>query len=185
MALNRFGIELAAYANFLNEQNIPIAQYRNKEENYQTIKNDLILLQEIYQGLLIVNDHIDFIEFADGLHLGQEDLLKFESNKAVAVKNIKEKIGEKLLGLSTHNLKEIQEANSFKELEYIGLGAFRDTQTKNNVTIGGKALIEIAKKSQHKVALIGGVCLADSFDNVPQIAYKVIGSDLMRCFLQK
>ncbi len=144
-----------------------------------------MLLQEIYQGILIVNDHIDFIEFADGLHLGQEDLLKFDSNKAIAVKNIKKQIGKKLLGLSTHNLKEIQEANTFKELEYIGLGAYRDTQTKNNVTIGGKALIEIAKESQHKVALIGGVHLADSFDNAPDITYKVIGSDLMRYFLQK
>jgi thiamine-phosphate pyrophosphorylase len=116
------------------------------------------------------------------LHIGQEDLLKFNLNKNRAIKIIKEKIGNKILGLSTHNLDEILEANNFN-IDYIGLGAFRDSKTKKDISsIGGEKLLEIAKFSNKKVAIIGGVKLSDSFKNYPQISYKVIGSDLMREF---
>ena len=91
----------------------------------------------------------------------------------------------KLLGLSTHNLEEVLEANSFKELSYIGLGAYRNTETKSDVTVQGKELLTIAKESKHKVAIIGGVHLEDSFQNTPTITYKVIGSDLMKVFLKQ
>ena len=91
-------------------------------------------------------------------------------------------MSNKILGLSTHNLEEVLEANQFNELSYIGLGAYRSTTTKDNVTIGGKELLEIAKESTKKVALIGGVRLDDCFREAPQITYRVIGSDLMREF---
>ena len=179
------GIELAGFADFLNQKNIPIAQYRNKQKDTSIIREDLKLLKSIYRGRLILNDHIDLVDFADGLHLGQEDLLEYNSNKATAIKEIKAKIGDKILGLSTHNADEIEEANSFKELNYIGLGAYRNTTTKENVTIGGRELLDIAAKSKHKVAIIGGVCLDDDFSAFPAVSYKVIGSDLMLAYLKQ
>ncbi len=143
------------------------------------------LLKSLYHGTLILNDYIDFVEFADGLHIGQEDLLKYNSHKVTAIKEIKASIGQKILGLSTHNLEEIQEANSFKELSYIGLGAYRNTTTKENVSIGGRKLLDIAAKSKHKVAIIGGVRISDDFSHVPSVSYKVIGSDLIEVYLKQ
>jgi len=174
--LNSYKIDLKEFCNFLNEQNISVAQYRNKSNNKNDILNDLKTVKKYFNGTLIINDYIDYINYADGLHIGQEDLIKYGS-----IENIKKKIGNKLLGLSTHNISEIEIANKL-DIDYIGLGAYRPTKTKNVSTIGGKQLLEISKKSIHKVAIIGGVKLSDSFDSY--IAYKVIGSDLFRKFIE-
>jgi len=159
---------------------VPIAQYRDKSKNFTQIKKNLELIKANFSAKLIINDYIDLIEFADGLHLGQEDLKTINRDYKKAIESIKKQIGNKILGLSTHNLEEIKIANSL-DLNYIGLGAFRDTNTKESVTIGGKKLLEIAKASKHPVAIIGGVKLSDSFESY--IAYKVIGSDLIKAFL--
>ncbi len=115
--------------------------------------------------------------------MGQEDLAKIDKNFNIAVDLLRKKIGNKILGLSTHNAKEIELANSL-ELDYIGLGAYRATSTKSGVVISGSTLLEIAKLSIHKVALIGGVTLNDDFSNYPQIFYKVIGANLMYNFVE-
>jgi len=115
--------------------------------------------------------------------MGQEDLSAINSNFEIAVELLRKKIGNKLLGLSTHNLKEIEVANIL-DLDYIGLGAYRATSTKDSVQISGSSLLNIAKESKHKVALIGGVTLKDDFNKYPQIFYKVIGSNLMKSFLK-
>jgi len=175
-------IDLKQYCKFLNSLNVPIAQYRDKSKNFAQIKQNLELIKANFNGKLIINDYIALIEFADGLHLGQEDLNAINSDFKEAIKSIKGQIGNKILGLSTHNLEEIKVANSLN-LDYIGLGAYRDTATKKSVTIGGKELLEIAKVSKHPVAIIGGVKLSDSFESF--IAYRVIGSDLIRAFLNK
>ena len=94
-----------------------------------------------------------------------------------AVEKVRRMIGRKLLGLSTHNSEEIAEANSL-DLDYIGLGAYRSTQTKSEANVGGKALLEAARHSRHPVGIIGGVRMDDVFE--APIVYKVIGSDLYR-----
>jgi thiamine-phosphate pyrophosphorylase len=182
-ALNGFKIELKLFIEYLNSLNIPIAQYRNKILNKEEIKTDLELINSQFNGKLIINDYLEFINLADGLHVGQEDLAKISPNFQDGVKLLRDKIDNKILGLSTHNLQEIQEANKLN-LDYIGLGAYRATTTKDGVQIQGKKLLEIAKKSKHKVALIGGLKISDTFDKNSNISYKVIGSDLMREFLK-
>jgi len=92
-----------------------------------------------------------------------------------AVNLIRYKIGKKLLGLSTHNKEEILEANAL-DLDYIGLGAYRATQTKSEANVGGEALLDAASYSKHPVGMIGGVRVDDVFYN--PIVYKVIGSGL-------
>lgn len=180
--LNRYGIELKHYLTFLNSLQIPIIQYRNKIYNPKEIQNDLILIKSEFRGALIVNDYLEFIDLADGLHLGQDDLTQLHINHKIAINILRDIVKKKFLGLSTHNLKEIKNANVLN-INYIGLGAYRDTDTKENVCISGVKLLDIAKKSKHKVALIGGVRLKDDFTDFPQINYKVIGSDLMKHFL--
>ena len=137
------------------------------------------MIKKSFNGTLIVNDKLDLIDFADGLHLGQEDLAAINSNSAKAIEQIRLKIGKKILGISTHNLQEVKEANSL-DIDYIGLGAFRESSTKKDAISAGETLLDIAKESKRKVALIGGVKLSDNFDNYPQIYYRVIGSDLMK-----
>jgi len=135
----------------------------------------LITIREYYDGKLIINDSIDLITYADGLHVGQEDIRKYSDDLIEAVSMIRQKIGSKLLGLSTHDKDEILEANDL-DLDYIGLGAYRATNTKSEAHVGGKALIEAASYSKHPVGIIGGVRMYDEFEE--PIIYKVIGSGL-------
>jgi thiamine-phosphate pyrophosphorylase len=140
------------------------------------MRDDLLLIREHFEGIVIVNDAAELISYADGLHIGQEDLKVWNSDPHTAISMIREKIGSKTLGLSTHNKAEILEANTL-DVDYIGLGAYRATATKSDASVGGEALLEIASLSIHPVGIIGGVCLADRFPD--HIRYKVIGSDLM------
>ena len=132
-------------------------------------------IREYYDGTLIINDAITLINYADGLHIGQEDIRAYSDDLAVAVQKIRQIIARKQLGLSTHNKEEILESNTL-DLDYIGLGAYRATNTKSEANVGGKALIEAAIHSKHPVGMIGGVRVEDEFE-VP-IKYKVIGSGL-------
>ena len=154
---------------------IPILQYRNKSGTLEEKRSDLLTIRKYYKGTLIVNDSVELIAYADGLHVGQEDLRKQSDDLTEAVRLIREKIGEKLLGLSTHNKAEILEANTL-DLDYIGLGAYRATETKSEANVGGKALIEAARHSKHPVGMIGGVRMEDEFE--APVIYKVIGSGL-------
>lgn len=175
--LRKKGVSLASHLEHLKSFDIPLLQYRNKDGSLEEKKADLIVIREHYSGTLIMNDTIELIEYADGLHIGQEDIREYHQNLNEAVKKVRDMIGRKLLGLSTHNPEEIAEANSL-DLDYIGLGAYRSTQTKSEANVGGKALLEIAKHSRHPVGIIGGVRMDDAFE--APIVYKVIGSDLYR-----
>jgi thiamine-phosphate pyrophosphorylase len=174
-ALLKKGLLLKELAQKIESRNITIAQYRNKSGSLQEKQQDLLLIKEYFKGTLIINDTIELIEFCDGLHVGQEDIREFNSNISQAVATIRATIGTKLLGLSTHNLKEITEANQL-DLDYIGLGAYRGTKTKNEVKVLGEEALLLAKSSKPPVGLIGGVRLSDHFEQ--QITYRVIGSDL-------
>lgn len=174
-ALLKRGLSLVELSQKVQSLNIPIAQYRNKigsiDEKYQ----DLLEIRRFYRGTLIVNDTIELIEYADGIHVGQEDIRAYSDDLIEAVALIRKKIGSKLLGLSTHNIKEILEANRLN-LDYIGLGAYRGTKTKSEAKVLGLKALELARESKHPVGLIGGVKLTDSFPSY--IKYRVIGSDL-------
>ena len=174
--LDARSIDLEAFVAICKRHNATIVQYRNKSSDIATIKHQLILLRQLYDGFVIINDAYELIEYCDGVHLGQEDLLKVDSNPKKAVEILRAIIGkDKLLGLSTHNENEILIANEL-DLDYIGLGAYRDTSTKDVSHILGDTLDYLAQKSSHKVAAIGGVKLDDEFLHV---SYRVIGSGLL------
>ena len=154
---------------------VSLLQYRNKFGSLMEKQRALEEIRQHYTGKLIINDTIELIAYADGIHLGQEDMQKYSGDKSEAVMMIRRKIGDKILGLSTHNRAEIQEANQL-DIDYIGLGAYRSTGTKRDAKVMGASLLEIAKLSEHPVAIIGGVRLEDEFET--PIEYKVIGSGL-------
>lgn len=153
---------------------VKVLQYRNKTSSKEAIKADLVYLKKHCTYPIIVNDYIELIEYCDGLHMGQEDFLAIHENKSYAIKIVRKKLGDKLLGLSCHNELEILEANEL-DLDMIGLGAYRSTNTKDVDNILSNKLEYLAKVSTHPVCAIGGVKKSDYIKNVN---FKVIGSDL-------
>ena len=176
--LDSKGVSLEEYINLAKQNSAEVIQYRNKNADIAFIKQQLIFIRKNFDGFLVVNDAYELIEFCDGVHVGQEDLKAIDEDIFKAVKILRSVIKEdKLLGISTHNEKEVLEANEM-DLNYIGLGAFRDTSTKKDISVVlGDSLEEIASKSRHFVAAIGGVKMDDEFKN---ITYHVIGSGLIK-----
>ena len=176
--LDKHNISLEQFVGIAKEHNAQVIQYRNKNADISFIKQQLIKIRQSYDGFLIVNDAYELVEFCDGVHVGQEDLMAIDKDIVRAVKILRGVINnDKLLGISTHNEMEVLQANEM-DLNYIGLGAYRDTSTKSDISgVLGDELDRIAAKSKHYVAAIGGVRLDDKFDNV---RYHVIGSGLFR-----
>ncbi len=175
--LDKHGITLEEFVAIAKANNAEIIQYRNKSADVAFIKQQLITLRKLYDGFLIVNDAYELIEFCDGVHVGQEDLKMIDEDVTKAVKILRNVINsDKILGISTHNLEEIELANEM-DLNYIGLGPLRETSTKTDTSQAlGETLDTLAAHSKHFVAAIGGVRKEDQFKNV---TYHVIGSGLL------
>jgi len=165
-------ISLEDFIKLCKQNDVKIIQYRDKLLSLEEQKNNLIYLKSQLNIPIIINDKIELIEYADGLHLGQEDLEKIHHDKKLAVKLVRLKIKDKLLGLSTHNELEILEANELP-LDMIGLGAYKNTSTKDVSTIIGSKISYLAKISKHPVCAIGGVQIDDVIEN---IKFNVVGS---------
>ena len=174
-SLSSRNLSLCDFVKLAKKHNAEIIQYRNKNASVEEIKENLIQLRKLWDGFLIINDKLELISFCDGIHMGQEDLAKIDEDILVAVAKVRAEIGkDKLFGISTHDEKEIKNANNM-DLNYIGLGAFKQTVTKDVTNILGDDLDRLASVSKHKVAAIGGVKLSDVFENV---TYLVVGSGL-------
>ena len=165
-------ISLNSFVDLCKKKDVKIVQYRDKILSLEEQKINLLFLKSQLDIPIIINDKIELIEFADGLHLGQEDLDKIHKDKKLAVKLVRLKIKDKLLGLSTHNEIEILEANEL-EVDMIGLGAYKNTNTKDVSTILGSKISYLAKISKHPVCAIGGVKMDDKIKN---IRFNVVGS---------
>jgi len=165
-------ISLEQFINLCKKKDVKLIQYRDKISSFDLQKNNLLYLQKNLNIPIIINDKIELIEYANGLHLGQEDFLKIHKDKKIAIKLLRAKIKDKLLGLSTHNELEILEANSL-DIDMIGLGAYKSTSTKDVNTILGDKISYLAKISKHPVCAIGGVKIEDKIENV---RFNVVGS---------
>ena len=106
---------------------------------------------------LIINDHVEFALRldADGVHLGKEDMDPGKARKLLG--------NEKIIGGTANQLKEV--LNLYKKnVDYVGLGPFRYTKTKNNLAeiLGTEGYFEIMKSLKNKgidlpVYAIGGI----------------------------
>ncbi len=174
-ALNRKkGFSLSDFLGLPKVQAASILQYRDKINDFETKKRNILYLKTHFDKPVIVNDDLDLVAYADGLHVGQEDVLRFDTSIEKSISYIRGKIGSKILGLSTHNQEEIEVANNL-DLNYIGLGAYRNTSTKDVSNILGEKVSDLARLSRHDVAVIGGV---KSTDRIAGVRYLVLGSDL-------
>ena len=98
----------------------------------------------------IVNDDIVLeIELdADGVHIGQKD-----DDTA----RVRKRIGDKILGVSVHNLKEAEKA-SHAGADYFGVGPIFPTQTKKDAkAVQGTILIEELRDFNIPIVGIGGI----------------------------
>jgi len=174
------GISLLEFLELLTNLDVVYIQYRDKISDIGTQRNNLNFLKSHTNIPIIINDNIELLEFADGLHLGQEDLIRVK-NEELKIKSsellfklLRKKYPNKIFGLSTHNELEILEANRLP-LDYIGLGAYKNTATKDVSTILGSKISYLAKISKHPVGAIGGVKIKDKIKN---ISYNVVSGDL-------
>jgi thiamine-phosphate pyrophosphorylase len=133
---------------------ITIFQFREKGNGALngTEKYELALnLQRICKAAsipFIVNDDVDLaLELdADGIHIGQED---------EPVENIREKIGNKILGVSAHTIEEARKAVEYGA-DYLGIGPIFSTKTKEDAKeVQGTSLIEKLRKSGFDIPLVG------------------------------
>ena len=110
---------------------------------------------------LIINDHIWLAREvgAHGVHLGQGD---------AGIAEARAELGSAaIVGISTNSAAEIQEAAA-GGANYVGLGPFRATSTKQNLRpiLGAEGIAEIFEDLRmHKITLpvvvIGGIQVAD------------------------
>lgn len=178
--LDKYEIDLKEYVKIAKYFDVEWIQYRDKKSSLEEKRENLTFLKKSIQKPIIVNDFIELIQFADGIHLGQEDLDSFMKSFGLnsrydGINELRKIIGRKIVGISTHNEYEIREANIL-DIDYIGLGAFRKTKTKDTKNFLNKeALSKLINLSKHPVALIGGVRVYDKID----ADFKAIGRDLI------
>ncbi|RBQ29494.1 thiamine phosphate synthase [Aliarcobacter vitoriensis] len=165
-------MSLEKFVDLCKKKDVKLVQYRDKISSLEIQQNNLLYLKSSLNIPIIINDKIELIDFADGVHLGQEDFFKIHKDKKIAIKLLRAKIKNKLLGLSTHNEIEILESNSL-DIDMIGLGAYKNTSTKDVDTILGDKISYLAKISKHPVCAIGGVKVDDIIEN---IRFNVVGS---------
>ena len=100
---------------------------------------------------LIVNDRIDIALAcnADGVHLGQEDLPLAAGKKLM---------GEKIIGISTHDIEQAREAER-NGADYIGFGPMFGTTTKaTGLTARGIDMLQqIRAAVKIPIVAIGGI----------------------------
>ncbi len=139
------------------EGGIDVLQMREKYKAYAELVKlgkELSVLCKKNGVVFIVNDNPELASevWADGVHLGQEDLEKFSIEKT------REILGkDKIIGVSTHSLKQFQIANK-TDLDYIAFGPIFFTKTKD-YSIGIKDIHKVMEIAKKPVVFIGGINL--------------------------
>ena len=135
---------------------IGIIQLREKNMTKKELYREATALMALTLNsgvTFIINDCVDIALAvdADGVHLGQEDLPVAEARKVLG-KN-------KIIGISTHSLKQAIDAER-AGADYIGFGPiFRTATKKAGKPKGSKSLIEIKKHIKIPVVAIGGITI--------------------------
>ncbi|MGL4998786.1 MAG: thiamine phosphate synthase [Cetobacterium sp.] len=143
------------YCEDLLKGGVQIIQYREKSRNLKKILSearDLKKLTQKYNAIFIINDHLDIalLVDADGIHIGQDDL---------PIKEVRKLLGDnKIIGISTHNLKEAQKA-VLDGADYIGVGPIFETNTKKDAgtPLTLKFLEDVQKNIEIPYTAIGGI----------------------------
>lgn len=129
-------------------------QYREKLLSKRESFNIALELRKItkkFDATLIINDDVDIAMAvdADGVHLGQEDLPAQTARSLLG--------NEKIIGLSTHSLKDAEIAQD-SGADYIAIGPIFKSTTKDVRSPLGADIIKAVKGiSKLPVIAIGGI----------------------------
>ncbi|GAA4782415.1 thiamine phosphate synthase [Olivibacter ginsenosidimutans] len=139
-------------------------QFRMKQTNAHTFKGQAEqALQVAREGgaTFIINDDVLAAKMldADGVHLGKEDLNPLEARKLLG--------DEKIIGCTANTLADILYLQTLP-IDYIGLGPFRFTSTKQKLSpilglSGYKTIIQALQRQEIAIPIIaiGGIRLTD------------------------
>ncbi|MDR3137491.1 MAG: thiamine phosphate synthase [Tannerellaceae bacterium] len=137
----------------------------------ETVAWEAKVLCKQYGGALYVNDHVDVClkVGAKGVHLGKSDMSVCEARK---------KLGRNyIIGGTANTFEDIRLLNG-EGVDYIGLGPFRFTATKEKLSPllgleGYKRIVEQCRRERITLPIIaiGGIILSDI------LAIKAVGVD--------
>lgn len=134
-----------------------LIQLRDKEASARELFDSAREMQRMVRaagGRLIINDRIDvaLTADADGVHLGQEDLSVAEAREILG--------SEKIIGISTHNRAQFEEALG-TSADYIAVGPIFATTSKDNPdpVVGLELLREVRGLTDRPIVAIGGIDL--------------------------
>ncbi len=135
-----------------------IIQYREKEKDTGPMIEEAREIKGVCRGkaAFLINDRVDvcLAVDADGLHLGQTDM---------GYKDARRLLGDKIIGITVHNLKEAKAAEAMGA-DYVGVSPIFETKTKADAgpAAGLETLKEIAQNLAIPVVAIGGITLENA-----------------------
>ncbi len=119
-----------------------------KESEKKELAQTLQRICKQYDIPFIVNDDVDLaVEIgADGVHIGQED---------EQIEQVRQKIGNKILGVSVHDVKEAKQAELLGA-DYLGVGPIFHTTTKEDIReVSGPSVIRMIRSQGITLPLVG------------------------------
>ncbi len=143
------------------ENHIKFVQLRMKDakdEDVLKVAQTLRPLCDKHSVILIVDDRVNLLQTGlfDGVHLGKNDM---ELTKAKKITK-----NDYLLGATCNALQDVRQAN-LCDVDYIGLGPYKYTQTKKNLSpiLGNEGYQKILNNSKNSkpIYAIGGIVLED------------------------
>ncbi|HZD30117.1 MAG TPA: thiamine phosphate synthase [Candidatus Angelobacter sp.] len=149
---------IVEFARDLGEGGVTLVQYRNKDGDTRQMLTHAREIKRVLEGKvrLIMNDRADICVALgfDGVHLGQDDL-PADAGRLV--------VGERIVGVSTHNPKQVKEADA-SPADYIAIGpVFPTTGKKNPDALVGLEGVHKARAATKKpLVAIGGITRANA-----------------------
>ena len=133
---------------------VTCVQLREKELDDETFLEEAVEIAALckkYEVPFFINDNVDIAIKckADGIHVGQEDMMAAQ---------VRQKVGEDMMiGVSVHTVEEALEAVK-NGADYLGVGAMFSTSTKTDVDVLPKEVLkDICEAVDVPVVAIGGI----------------------------
>jgi thiamine-phosphate pyrophosphorylase len=128
-ALTRAGVSLTTAAQGLYDAGVRWVQYRDKQASDADVVERMRELRSIFpagEAVLLLNDRVHLCTQvgADGVHIGQEDMLPAEARRILGPHH--------LLGVSTHSSTQLSSAIATGAADYLAIGPVFATGSKEN-----------------------------------------------------
>ncbi len=145
-------------------------QLRIKDQPYEAwlaIAQETKAICDKYGATLIINDHVEIAREvkAHGVHLGKKDMCPIEARRILG--------DDSIIGGTANTFEDVKKCNECK-VDYIGLGPYRFTVTKENLspTLGLEGYADIIRACKENninvpIFAIGGIRVEDVREIIP------------------